>query len=74
MVDLRRQLQEAGKERTTLMNVQRKNRADIMEITEAKEQAEREAQSLQRELTLRKMELKASATSSDPDQRSIPEI
>ena len=67
MMDLRRQLQEAGKERTTLVNVQRKNRADIMEITEAKEEAEREAQSLQQELTLRKMELKASIISFCPN-------
>lgn len=60
MMDLRRQLQEASKEQTTLLNVQRKNRADIMEITEAKEEAEREAQALLQELTVRKMELKAS--------------
>ena len=67
MMDLRRQLQEAGKERTTLVNVQRKNRADILEMTEAKEEAEREAQSLHQELALRKMDLKASSIYSCPN-------
>lgn len=64
MLDLRRQLQDAGNERATLVAVQRQNRSDILAITEARDLAAQEAAALQQELILCKNQLKASLTPS----------
>jgi hypothetical protein len=58
MLDLRRQLQEAGNERATLLNVQRQNRTDMAKLSEGADGAVRNSEAVARELALCRTQLK----------------
>ena len=56
---LRKQLQEAADERTTLLHVQRQAKTEMNVLTEEKEAANNKAGQIERELSLCKTQLKA---------------
>ena len=57
LLDLRRQLQEAAEERSTLLTVQRQTRTEMAKLSEAADEATRGKEALARELASCKTQL-----------------